>query len=116
MQRAVKMNTNSQQTENVAGAESAQTARDKARCASASGSDVQVSQMTLRDMLAAGATEKDVDGILQENIQAYINGNKIHDRQTARWEHADRMMKHRQNDQALRLADASQSATKKEKP
>ena len=69
--------------------------------ASASGSDVPVCLMTLRDMLAAGATEKDVDGILHENIQAYITGNKIHDRQTARWQHADRMMKHRQNDQAL---------------
>ena len=38
MQRAVKMNMNSQQPENVTGADSAQTASDKARCASATGS------------------------------------------------------------------------------
>ena len=49
--------------------------------------------MTLRDILAAGATEKDVDAIIHENIKAYNAGLKIHDRQSARWEHADRMMK-----------------------
>lgn len=48
--------------------------------------------MTLRDMLAAGATQKDVDRILHENIQNYTAGIKIHDRQSARWEHADRML------------------------
>lgn len=38
MQRAVKMNMDSQQPENVTGAESAQTGSDEARCASATGS------------------------------------------------------------------------------
>ena len=53
--------------------------------------------MTLRDMLAAGATEKDVDEILMENIQKHTAGRKIHERQSARWEHAARMIALREN-------------------
>lgn len=53
--------------------------------------------MTLRDTFAAGATEKDVDAIIHENIQNYTTGGKIHDRQSARWEHADRMLALRGN-------------------
>ena len=54
--------------------------------------EIPINQITLREMLAAGATEKDVDAILRENIQNYTSGLKIHDRQSARWEHADRML------------------------
>jgi hypothetical protein len=59
--------------------------------------EILIAQMTLRDMLAAGATEKDVDEILMENIQNHTAGRKIHDRQSARWEHAARMLALRKN-------------------
>jgi hypothetical protein len=55
--------------------------------------EILIAQMTLRDMLAAGATERDVDEILMENIQNYTTDwTKIHNRQSARWEHAARML------------------------
>ena len=60
--------------------------------------EILIAQMTLRDMLAAGATEKDVDEILMENIQNHTTDwTKIHNRQSARWEHAARMLALREN-------------------
>ena len=60
--------------------------------------EIPITQMTLRDTFAAGATEKDVDEILMENIQNHTTDwTKIHNRQSARWEHAARMLALREN-------------------
>ena len=46
----------------------------------------------LRDEIAAHASAADIDSILCENISAHLAGRKIHDRASARWEYADRVM------------------------
>ena len=52
----------------------------------------------IRELFAIFATEKDVDAILSENLSAYSCGQKIHNRQTARWEHAARVVAAMPND------------------
>ncbi len=46
----------------------------------------------LRDEIAARATAEDIDSILKENIANYVAGKKIHNRASARWEYANRVM------------------------
>jgi hypothetical protein len=52
-------------------------------------------QPTLRDRLAMSASEADVSAVLRENLDCVPGFGIIRNRQQARYEHADRMLKAR---------------------